>query len=144
MDWKTWTKISAVILFIIVVAGFFFSSILSQGVSFSIQNFPQSLDSLETSEDISFSFYIYNEGDATAFVESIILLRYYEDDSQVADTISISPSKDFTIEPGESKEILVTLPNSEEEKEYTIQAEIFYSNNKLLSNTIPVAWGTLL
>ncbi|MDP3728736.1 MAG: hypothetical protein Q8R18_04760 [bacterium] len=144
MDWKTWTKISAVILFIIAIAGFYLNNFYNEGVELSIQNFPEHLDSLETSEDISFSFYLYNEGDTTAFVESILLVRYEEDGAQVADTVYVIPSRDFTIEPGESKEILVVLPSSEKEKEYSLTAEIFYDNNKLLSNTIPVAWGTLL
>jgi hypothetical protein len=142
MDWKTWTKISGVILFIIAVTGFYLSNFHKQGVELSIQNFPENLDSLDTEQDISFSFFIYNQGDTTAFVDAIILVREYADGSQVADTATISPEKDFTLEPGESKEISITLPP--EEKEYTLSAEIFYEEQKISSEKIPVVWGTLL
>jgi len=142
MNWQTWTKISGVILFIIAVTGFYLNNFYSEGVILTIQDFPEHLDSLETTEDISFSFYLYNQGDETAFVKSIILLREYEDGTQVADTVEIHAQSDFIVKPAESTQILVTL--SPQESPYSLTAEIFYDNQKLLSNTIPVAWGTLL
>ncbi|MDP3728045.1 MAG: hypothetical protein Q8R18_01185 [bacterium] len=42
MNWKTWTKISAVILFIIVIAGFYLSNFYSEGAVLEIQNAPSS------------------------------------------------------------------------------------------------------
>ena len=144
MDRKTWTKISGIILFIIAITGFYLSNFHREGVVLTIENFPQKVDSLQNTKDISFSFYLYNTGDKTAFVKSIILLRYYEDGSQVADTVEINPKSDFAIAPGESKEILVTVPARDEDTKYTLTAEVFYDDKKLVSNTIPVAWGTLL
>ncbi len=142
MNWKTWTKISAVILFIIAVTGFYLSNFHKDGVVLSIEDFPENLDSLEATQDIAFSFYIYNQGDETAFVKSIVLQRNYPDGSSVADTPQINPSSDFTIEPGESKQVSITLPA--QENPYTLLAEIYYDDQKISSNLIPVAWGTLL
>lgn len=128
MNWKTWTKISGVILFIIAVAGFYLGNFYSEGVILSIEDFPQKLDSLDTTKDISFSFYIYNTGDETTFVKSIILLRKYEDGTQVADTVEIKPQSGFVIAPGESTQIQVTLPP--QEKPYSLEAEIFYDKDR--------------
>ena len=142
MSWQTWTKISGVILFILAVAGFYLGNFYNEGVILSIEDFPQHLDSLETTEDIQFSFYLYNSGEETAFVKSIILLRNYEDGSQVADAIEINPQSDFVIAAGESTQITVILPA--QENPYSLTAEIFYDDTKLISETIPVVWGTLL
>ena len=144
MSWKTWTKISGIILFILAIAGFYYTNVYKEGAVIAIQNFPENLDSLDGAKDITFSFYLYNTGDETAFVESIILLRYFEDGSQVTDAIEINPKSDFPLAPGESQEIFVTLPSQEEKRFYTLIAEVFYNNQKVMSDTIPVAWGTLL
>jgi len=144
MSWQTWTKISSVILFIIAILGFYYANYYHEGPALTIENFPVNLDSLDTTDDIQFSFFLYNGGDQTAFVKSIILLRSYEDGSQVADAATIAPMSDFSIEPGESKEILVTLPAPDEDTSYTLSAEIFYTDEKVVSETIPVVWGALL
>ncbi len=142
MEWKTWTKISGVILFLIAVTGFYLANFHSEGVVLTIEDFPDNLDSLDSTEEITFSFYIYNSGDETAFVKSIILQRDYADASQVADTAQIDPPSDFSLEPGQSKLISITLPP--QENAYSLTAEIYYDDEKLSSNTISVAWGTLL
>src|SRR3989344_5351937 len=73
MDWKTWTKISAVILFIIAVTGFYLNNFYSEGAVLEIQNIPSSseLGRLKASEDYTFIFSLYNTGDSTAFVDII-------------------------------------------------------------------------
>ena len=145
MSWQTWTKISGLILFIIAIAGFYLSNIHNVGVILNIENFPQQLDALDISKDIPFTFYIYNEGDKTAFVQSIyISMKTTESIAITEKAIEITPQKDFTIEPGESKEITVLLPAPNEKRTYTLVAEVFYDGKKLSSNAIPVAWGTLL
>src|SRR3989344_5322308 len=141
MNWKTWTKISGVILFIIALTGFYLSNFHKEGVVLSIEDFPQDLDSLDRNADINFSFYLYNQGDETAFVKSIILQRYDEEGSALADTVEINPQSDFTIEAGDSKQIFIILPA--QESLYTLTAEIYYDEKKIRSDTIPVVWGTL-
>ena len=142
MDWKTWTKISGVILFVIAVTGFYLANFHTEGVILTIEDFPEGLDSLETTQDITFSFYLYNQGDETAFVKSILLQRYDEEGSALADTVEINPQSDFTIEAGDSKQIFIILPA--QESQYTLTVEIYYDEKKIRSDTIPVVWGTLL
>ncbi len=144
MNWQTWTKFSSIILFIIAVTGFYLGNFYADGVILNIDNFPQSLSSLDNDQDIFFTFYLYNKGDTTAFIQSITLDRSYEDGTLVADTEQITPKEDFSIAPGESKEISIILPNSAENKQYSLQATIYFDNEKLSTNSILVAWGTLL
>ncbi len=143
MNWKTWTKITASILFIIVIANFYYDHYYQQDSILTIQNFPTKLSSLDSSKDISFSFFIYNEGNKPAFVKTIILLRY-EGDNQILDSVTIEPSTDFSINSKESQEVTITLPTTNELKEYSLKAEIFYDNDKISSETIPVKFGGLI
>lgn len=146
MHWKTWTKISSIILLLLAIAGFYYANYHKEGAVLSIQNFPAAtdLDSIDTSKGISFSFFLYNKGDQVAFVKSIIFLRYAEDGSQVTDTLTVDPKSDFTVDPGETKEIKVSLPASGEEQSYSLAAEVFYDEEKISSETVPVRWGALL
>lgn len=146
MAWQTWTKVSSVILFIIAILGFYYSTYYTEGSTVTIQNFPSvtELDSLDPTEDITFSFFIYNEGGETAFVRSVIVLEYDEDQNQVTVPVTISPRNDFAIQPGETKEVVVTLAAPGEEARYTLAVEVFYDGDKVTSATVPVQWGSLL
>ena len=90
MNWKTWTKITAVIIFLIAIANFYYAHYYNEGPIVSIENFPSEtdLDSLSTTDDISFSFFLYNNGDETAFVKSILLMRYDSENNLVIILIS--------------------------------------------------------
>ena len=146
MSWKTWTKISGVILFVIAILGFYYGNFYKEGPSLSIQNFPSltDLDSLDYTKDISFSFFLYNAGGQTTFVKSVIILEYDDQAKQITTPITIDPSRDFAIAPGETKEIKVTLPAANKDFSGTITAEIFYDSQKLVSQTIPLSWGGIL
>ena len=146
MNWKTWTKITAVIIFLIAIANFYYSHYYNEGPIVSIENFPSEtdLDSLSTTDDISFSFFLYNNGDETAFVKSILLMRYDSENNLVSTYYTIDPSFDFYISEGESQEINVILPAPDESLSYSLNAEVFTENGKIVSSTIPVVWGSLL
>lgn len=146
MNWKTWTKIAAVVAFIILIANFYYAHYYKEGPVLSIENFPtdKDLDSLSTTQDISFSFFIYNNGDETAFVKSIILMRYDSQGNLITTEYSMDPKFDFYIASSESQGIKVTLPAPEESLSYNLSAEVFTENDKLTSATVPVVWGSLL
>ena len=145
MHWKTWTKISSVALFVIAVLGFYYANYYQKEAVLTIQNFPTAvdLDSLDTTEDITFTFFLYNEGEETAFVRSIIVLVYDEDQTQATFPVTISPRSDFTIAAKETKEITVALSAPGANARYTLAAEIFYDGTKAVSETVPVLWGGL-
>ncbi|MBI5797718.1 hypothetical protein HZA98_02315 [Candidatus Woesearchaeota archaeon] len=146
MEWKTWSRLSGVILFIIAIAGFYYAHLYHGSSKLEIQNFPSEtdLDSLNPTQDISFSFFLYNTGEKTAFVKSIILLEYDEQGKQKTTAVIVSPKTDFAINSKESREINVTLPSPQKEIQYSLSAQIYYDNNKINSETVPVRWGGLL
>ena len=146
MEWKTWTKISAVILFLLAIAGFYLANFHHVGVVLSLEDFPQQLASLDSNKDIPFTFYIYNTGDETAFVQSVYLQTVSKESIQIIQRgIVVSPQSDFEIKEGESQQITVLLPSPGESANFTLTAQVFYNDDKsLFSNTIPVVWGTLL
>ena len=146
MNWKTWTKITAVVAFMILVANFYYSHYYSEGPIVSIENFPSDsdLDSLSTTDDISFSFFLYNNGDETAFVKSVILMRYDPDGNLITTDYTLDPKYDFYIASGESQEINVILSAPDESLSYSLNAEVFTENGKITSNSVPVVWGSLL
>ncbi|MSR86033.1 hypothetical protein EXS74_01400 [Candidatus Woesearchaeota archaeon] len=146
MEWQTWTKISAVVLFILAIAGFYLSNFHSEGVILSIEDFPQKLDSLDANKDISFTFYIYNTGDKTAFIQSVYVTTVSGESVQIIErSIEVTPQNDFKIEEDSSQEITVLLPSPGAAANFTLTAQVFYDDDKsLTSEQIPVAWGTLL
>jgi hypothetical protein len=146
MNWKTWTKITAVVAFIILIANFYYAHYYNEGPVLSIENFPSAtdLDSLSTEADIQFSFFIYNNGDETAFIKSIILMRYDSEGNLITTDYSINPSSDFYIPSSESQEVKVILDSPQEQFSYTLYAEIFTDDGKITSETVPVVWGSLL
>ena len=146
MSWKTWTKISAVIIFILTITGFYFNYIQQEEALLTLQNFPTEtdLDTLDIEEDITFTFFLYNEGGKTAFVQSILATQTDEDGNTLAQSASIDPQEDFSIEAGESQEITVTLQAPLEETSSNVNIEIYFDETILQSPTIPVLWGNYL
>jgi hypothetical protein len=138
MKWKTWTKISALILFILAIAGFYLSNFYTAGALVEIQNFPSEtqLDSIDNTQAIEFSFFLYNTGDRTSFVKTIYLQGY--------GSFTIEPKEDISIAPNENREIIVTLiaPNENVQEEITIQ--VFTDKEIITSQSIPIKWGGLL
>ena len=140
MRWKTWAKISSVVLFIIAVTGFYYANFSEKEAVLSIENFPSHLQSFDQEEDIRFSFFLYNSGEQTSFVKSIFLERYAPDGSAVLEDTQISPEKDFSVAPGESIDIVITLPPSLNARAYQMTVVVLYEDGVLRSETIPVAW----
>mgnify|MGYP003965754887 CR=1 FL=1 len=142
MDWQTWTKISGVILFIIAIVGFA-GNYYIKGPMLEIQNFPglTDLDALNNDEDISFTFFLYNTGDKTAFVKSI---KLNDQGNNFRNPTFIDPSSDFSINPGESKEVSVTLSSPGKDGGYSVSAQVYYNNRNIKSSYVPVLWGGLL
>ncbi|MDP3918617.1 MAG: hypothetical protein Q8Q35_01790 [Nanoarchaeota archaeon] len=142
--WQTWTKITAVIIFLITIIGFVLD-LTPESAELSIQNFPTSsdLDTLDIYEDIDFSFFLYNSGEKESFVKSIVINRYYEDGSQPTNTITISPEKDFKVSIQESKEINVKLPAPNEDESYQLELIIYYDDLTLQSEEVTAIWGTI-
>ena len=136
MDWKTWTKISGVILFIIAIVGFA-GNYYIKGPSLEIQNFPgpADLDTLDVSEDITFTFFLYNTGDRSAFVKNIVV------NYDLTTAIEVNPQSDFAINAGDSQEVTVVLPTPNTGGEYSLSLDVFYNKKTISSETVPLIWG---
>ncbi|HIH14661.1 MAG TPA: hypothetical protein HA360_04665 [Nanoarchaeota archaeon] len=134
MDWKTWTKISAVILFIIAVTGFYLNNFYSEGAVLEIQNIPSSseLGRLKASEDYTFIFSLYNTGDSTAFVD---IISVSTDPKLITE---IHPSS-LSIEEKQIKDIQILVTAPQKETETTMTITIFYGD-KSLSQTAIMQW----
>ena len=134
MDWKTWTKISAVILFIIAVTGFYLNNFYSEGAVLEIQNIPSSseLGRLKASEDYTFIFSLYNTGDSTAFVD---ITSVSTDPKLITE---IHPSS-LSIEEKQIKDIQILVTAPQKETETTMTITIFYGD-KSLSQTAIMQW----
>ena len=134
MDWKTWTKISAVILFIIAVTGFYLNNFYSEGAVLEIQNIPSSseLGRLKVSEDYTFIFSLYNTGDSTAFVD---IISVSTDPKLITE---IHPSS-LSIEEKQIKDIQILVTAPQKETETTMTITIFYGD-KSLSQTAIMQW----
>ena len=134
MDWKTWTKIYAVILFIIAVTGFYLNNFYSEGAVLEIQNIPSSseLGRLKASEDYTFIFSLYNTGDSTAFVD---IISVSTDPKLITE---IHPSS-LSIEEKQIKDIQILVTAPQKETETTMTITIFYGD-KSLSQTAIMQW----
>ena len=134
MDWKTWTKISAVILFIIAVTGFYLNNFYSEGAVLEIQNIPSSseLGRFKASEDYTFIFSLYNTGDSTAFVD---IISVSTDPKLITE---IHPSS-LSIEEKQIKDIQILVTAPQKETETTMTITIFYGD-KSLSQTAIMQW----
>jgi len=141
MNWKTWTKISAVILFLIAVTTFYINYIQKEEANLELQNFPTILTSL-SEDDLEFNFFLYNSGEKTAFVDYIVIFRYDDETTPIVFPIEITPYEDFSVEGEGYQEIQVSIPY-EPDGFYDIQAEIYYDDIKLSSEKIPVLFGEM-
>ncbi|MBT3324516.1 hypothetical protein HN681_04180 [archaeon] len=141
MRWQTWTRFTAIILFVITVLTFAFTysdNFVEGSSNIEFQNFPTAtdLDSLDLNEDIEFSFFLYNNGGEAAFVKKILLssdLDYF-----------ITPEEDFSVLAGEAQEIIVILESPGIELESELYFQVFYDDFSIESEELPVVWGTIL
>lgn len=135
MEWKTWARISAVILFLLTLTGFYFNYFYFQGPVLEIQNFPLSsdLERLKTSEDYSFTFSLYNTGDRTAFVD-IISIRTEPTLFSEVDPLSL------TIKEKQTEDIQINLGAPKTETETTLTITVFYDGGKSISKTAILKW----
>jgi hypothetical protein len=142
MNWKTWTKISAVILFIIAVTTFYLNYIQKDEARLEFQNFPTLLTSI-IGDDLEFNFFLYNSGDRPAFVDSLVILRYeYDAEESVIYPVDITPSGDFSVDGKGYQQITVSLPY-EKDGYYYLQTDVYYDDLKLSSEKIPVLFGEM-
>ncbi|MBL7051870.1 MAG: hypothetical protein ISS01_02170 [Nanoarchaeota archaeon] len=141
MKWQTWTRFTAIVLFIITVLTFAFTysdNFVNADANIEFQNFPSNtdLDSLDVNEDIEFSFFLYNNGEEAAFVKKVLLKSDLE--------ATIEPEEDFSILAGETQEILITLESPGEELESELYFQVFYDDFTIESEEVPVVWGNIL
>lgn len=137
MRWKTWARVSAIILFVIAVAGFYLNNFYEKGPLLEIQNFPSSSDLrlLRNSEDYTFTFSLYNKGDVTAFVDVISV------DTQPFIGTSVVPQY-LSVEGGKTEDVQVILSALGAETETNITVTIFYADSKFVSKTVQAKWVT--
>ncbi len=144
MRWQTWTRFTAVILFLITVATFYFTYFDTEDPTLTFVGFPgdSDLDSLDNTEDITFTLYISNSAEETAFVDAVVV-TVYDVESEVG-IATVEPDKDFYVTSDTPSEVFVTLEAPGEDTEYTLITEVYYGEEKLVSDEVPVSWGTLL
>ena len=137
MGWKTWSKVTATILFIIAIVTFYLNFIQPDMAALELHGLPSDtdLDSLDITEDLTFSFFLYNGGDKPAFIDSIKIVGYEE--------YVVDPVSSFEVDKEDSKEILIVLKAPEEELSSSIKIAV-YSDNVLETSQIPFAWGEFL
>ena len=135
MDWKTWTKVSGVILFIIAVAGFYLGNFYNEGSVLEIQNFPSSseLSRLKATEDYTLTFSIYNTGDETAFVDVISV------STQPSLVTELDPAS-LSIESKQTKDVQVHLSALGKEEETNIVIVVYYGDGESVSQKATLQW----
>jgi hypothetical protein len=150
MKWRTWTRFTAVVFFIIAVLTFYFAysgEVIETDASLEFQNFPTEtdLDLLELDQNIDFTFFLYNTGDATAFVDRVFISLLDEDGNLIREAETIIPEEDFSITDRGDVEILVSLSAPGEVESSYLSIEVYYDDEQTLtSELVPVTWGTLL
>jgi len=98
----------------------------------TFQSMPLELSTVGIENEIEFTFFLYNEGTKPAFIDYINI----EDiDAQV------SPKKDFVINPGESKEVIVVFDAPGKTNSDEFQVRVYYGQGRAYSETIPISWG---
>lgn len=148
MNWRTWTRFTAVVFFFIAVLTFYFTysgEVIEAEAFLEFQNLPTEtdLDSLELSSDIEFSFFLYNTGDRTAFVDRVFVYLLDEDGNLIREAETIIPEKDFSV-AGDA-EVLVSLSAPNEIESSYLSIEVYYDDEQILtSELVPVTWGSLL
>lgn len=145
MNWKTFARVSAVILLLIALTNFYFAYFGKEGPHVEFRNIPSSteLDSLDVKRPINFSFFLYNSGDEAAFVKEING-KIQPDDVLPAGTLTISPSGDLSILPKDSQEITVQILSPGQKFQGNLTIMVFYESTILLSDQIPVSFGAIL
>ncbi len=147
MEWKTWQRFTAVVLFLITVGTFYFTYLDTGEPDVIIQTFPSAteLDSLDNSEDITFSFFLYNQGEQAAVIDRVLVTLTDGAGEEAGLIVTINPEADFSLDAGiNAKEIEVTLAAPGEDAQFSLQAEVYTGDTKLVSDTIPVLWGSFL
>ncbi len=84
----------------------------------------------DVDKDVEFSFFLYNKGGESAFVDYVQL--------QGAE---IEPQSDFVVGSGESLEIDVVLEAPGEEFEVIKTLEVWFDEDDYIQNEINVRWG---
>ena len=116
------------------------------GPDISIQSFPSEYTGItqyDINEDIVFNFQLHNSGGKTAFIKYIFIRQVTGSGNEIRYSRAKSdPTSDFYIDPGETKEIKVTLPAPKAMITNEFKIEVWYEPgfNFIESETVPVSW----
>ena len=116
------TSAGIIIALILSIVGFYNDYFAEETPQLSIQSFPTSINTF----DQEFSFFLYNEGEKPAFIDYI-----YLDGAEA----TISPQKDFVVNPLESYKITIYLENPEQ----SIQTHVYFGEGKISSDKITIS-----
>lgn len=117
------------------------------GPDISIQSFPSEYTGIEQydiNEDIVINFKLHNSGGKTAFIRCIFIYQVTGSGNEILYSGAKSyPTRDFYIDPGETKEIKLTLPAPKARitNEFKIGVWCEPGNNFIESETVPVSWN---
>ena len=138
MRWQTWTRFTAVVIFLMTMGTFYFTYFETEDPTLTFLNFPEELDTLDNTEDMVFTLYLSNSGDDPAFVNAVDVTVYSE--GEEVDIATVDPDKDFYVTSDTPAEVSVTLEAPGEDIEYTLITEVYYGEEKLVSDEISVSW----
>tara|TARA_Y100000310_G_C20649336_1_gene798496 strand:+ start:1391 stop:1792 length:402 start_codon:yes stop_codon:yes gene_type:complete len=96
------------------------------------EGLPSELHEYDNTVSSDFSFFLNNEGGATAFVDYVYVDYVSE----------ISPKQSFAIEKGDSREVTISLYAPEEDVEDEFSIEVWYDDTMIRSEKINVRWGS--
>lgn len=135
---KRWIILSVILL--IIFAGTYYAT---RGPELTIENLPgiTDLQTQDVNQPIFFTFLLENTGHATASVQPIEILLYNAEGTILPGPVATDPAENFTLDPGEKKEITVGIAAPMRKTEAIVSIGITYDNDQKVSATAPMRWG---
>jgi hypothetical protein len=143
IPWETLAQIAVILALLLTGINIYLNYF--RGPNISIQSFPSELDLYQSNidENISFSFNLYNSGGKTAFVEYIFINQILGVGNELNYLgAQYFPEDSFYINPGETKEVNITLPAPHSKEIINFRVSItYYPEQKYISSEIiPARW----
>jgi len=99
---------------------------------------------LGETEDLEFSFQLYNKGNKVAYIDSINVEELLNSGNNLNLQADIIPKDNFNIKPGENTKITVKIPAANSNIAKEIRISVVYNGYKKMVNSdfFPVVWGS--
>lgn len=121
----------AVLTLLSTVLGVYYSYFHESDAELIFEGLPTELHEYDNTINSEFSFFLYNFGGATSFIDYV----YIDYPSEIV------PKQSFAIGSGDTQEVLVGLTAPNEDVNETFVIEVWYDDTMIRSNKINVRWG---